>query len=67
LNGLYVVELKDEHGTVHAVVERTVYIAEKNHYRQKIRRRREMMISSTSVRVAARDRCLACRAGPARR
>ncbi|MBP5987459.1 MAG: DUF4442 domain-containing protein [Azonexus sp.] len=35
LERTYVVELKDKHGTVHAVVERTVYIAEKNHYRQK--------------------------------
>lgn len=36
LERTYLVELKDEHGTVHAVVERTVYIAEKNYYRQKV-------------------------------
>ena len=35
LERTYVVELKDKHGIVHAVVERTVYIAEKSHYRQK--------------------------------
>jgi acyl-coenzyme A thioesterase PaaI-like protein len=31
----YVVELKDSRGIVHTVVERTVYIAEKSHYRRK--------------------------------
>lgn len=35
LERTFLVELKDRHGTVHTVVERTVYIAEKNHYRQK--------------------------------
>jgi len=35
LEQTYPVELKDRHGVVHAVVERTVYIAEKNYYRQK--------------------------------
>jgi len=35
LERTYVVELKDRDGIVHAVVERTVYIAEKNHYRQR--------------------------------
>ncbi len=35
LDRTYLVELKDEHGTVHTVVERTVYIADKNYYRQK--------------------------------
>ncbi len=35
LERTYTVELKDAQGTVHTVVERTVYIAEKNHYRQK--------------------------------
>lgn len=36
LDRTYVVELKDKHGVVHSVVERTVYIADKNYYRQKI-------------------------------
>jgi hypothetical protein len=31
----YRVELKDANGTVHTVVERTVYIADKTHYRLK--------------------------------
>jgi len=35
LERTYTVELKDRHGTVHTVVERTVYIAEKTYYRQK--------------------------------
>jgi acyl-coenzyme A thioesterase PaaI-like protein len=35
LDRTYEVELKDENGVVHTVVERTVYIAEKNHYRNK--------------------------------
>lgn len=35
LDRTYTVELKDKHGTVHTVVERTVYIAEKNYYRTK--------------------------------
>jgi hypothetical protein len=35
LERTYLVELKDAHGVVHAVVERTVYIAEKKHYQQK--------------------------------
>ncbi len=35
LERTYLVELKDAHGTVHTVVERTVYIADKTHYRQK--------------------------------
>lgn len=35
LDRTYLVELKDEHGTVHTAVERTVYIADKNYYRQK--------------------------------
>lgn len=36
LEQTFLVELKDAHGVVHAVVERTVYIAEKNFYRQKV-------------------------------
>ncbi|MGE5492907.1 MAG: DUF4442 domain-containing protein [Actinomycetota bacterium] len=36
LDRTYVVELKDKHGVVHSVVERTVYVADKNYYRQKI-------------------------------
>lgn len=36
LDRTYLVELKDKAGVVHTVVERTVYIAEKNHYRRKI-------------------------------
>ena len=32
---VYRVELKDSSGVVHSVVERTVYIARKDHYRQK--------------------------------
>lgn len=36
LERTYVVELKDDQGTVHTVVERTVYIADKNYYRQKV-------------------------------
>ena len=35
LERTYLVELKDSHGVVHAVVERTVYIAEKKYYQQK--------------------------------
>jgi len=35
LERTYTVELKDAHGTVHTVVERTVYIADKNYYRKK--------------------------------
>ncbi len=35
LDRTYRVELKDADGLVHTVVERTVYIADKNHYRQK--------------------------------
>ena len=35
LERTFLVELKDEQGTVHTIVERTVYIAEKNYYRQK--------------------------------
>ena len=35
LDRTFLVELKDEQGVVHTVVERTVYIADKNHYRQK--------------------------------
>lgn len=35
LERTYTVELKDAQGTVHTVVERTVYIAEKNYYRNK--------------------------------
>ena len=31
----YLVELRDSHGTVHTVVERTVYIADKQYYRKK--------------------------------
>ena len=34
LDRTYQVELKDSQGTVHTVVERTVYIADKKHYRQ---------------------------------
>jgi acyl-coenzyme A thioesterase PaaI-like protein len=32
---VYRIELKDDSGIVHSVVERTVYIANKDHYRQK--------------------------------
>ena len=32
---VYRVELKDSDGVVHSVVERTVYIAHKDHYKQK--------------------------------
>lgn len=35
LDWIFKVELKDQYGAVHAAVERTVYIAEKNYYRQK--------------------------------
>jgi acyl-coenzyme A thioesterase PaaI-like protein len=35
LDRTYQVELKDSQGTVHTIVERTVYIADKKHYRQK--------------------------------
>ena len=35
LERTYTVELKDRQGTVHTVVNRTVYIADKNYYRQK--------------------------------
>jgi hypothetical protein len=35
LDRTYQIELKDKHGTVHSVVERTVYIADKHYYRQK--------------------------------
>ncbi|HRZ47747.1 MAG TPA: DUF4442 domain-containing protein [Candidatus Paceibacterota bacterium] len=35
LDRTYLVELKDRHGTVHTIVERTVYIADKRHYRLK--------------------------------
>ena len=35
LERTFLVELKDDQGVVHTVVERTVYIAEKNYYRQK--------------------------------
>lgn len=35
LERTFQVELKDAHGVVHTVVERTVYIAEKNFYRTK--------------------------------
>jgi hypothetical protein len=33
---IYRVELKDRNGVVHSIVERTVYIANKDHYKQKI-------------------------------
>ena len=32
---VYRIELKDESGVVHSIVERTVYIANKDHYKQK--------------------------------
>ncbi len=35
IDRVYRVELKDESGVVHAIVERTVYIANKEHYKQK--------------------------------
>ena len=35
LEQTFLVELKDAHGVAHTVVERTVYIAEKNFYRNK--------------------------------
>ncbi len=37
----YRVELKDRSGIIHSVVERTVYIANKDHYKQKSKERRE--------------------------
>lgn len=37
LDRVYRVELKDKEGVVHSVVERTVYIANKEHYKQKSR------------------------------
>jgi len=36
LERTYTVELKDQHGIVHTEVKRTVYIADKNYYRQKM-------------------------------
>jgi len=33
---IYRVELKDRNGVIHSIVERTVYIANKDHYKQKI-------------------------------
>lgn len=36
LERTFLVELKDDQGTVHTIVERTVYIADKNYYRQKV-------------------------------
>jgi len=36
LERTFLVELKDDQGTVHTIVERTVYIAEKKYYRQKV-------------------------------
>lgn len=35
LDRVYQIELKDRQGVVHAIVERTVYIADKNYYRLK--------------------------------
>lgn len=35
LDRSFTVEIKDRQGVVHAVVERTVYIADKQHYKQK--------------------------------
>jgi acyl-coenzyme A thioesterase PaaI-like protein len=35
LDRTYTVELKDDHGVVHTVVERTVYIAAKHHYQSR--------------------------------
>lgn len=35
LDRTFLVELKDAEGVVHTIVERTVYIAHKSHYRQK--------------------------------
>ena len=35
LDRTFLVELKDEHGVVHTIVERTVYIAHKKYYREK--------------------------------
>jgi acyl-coenzyme A thioesterase PaaI-like protein len=35
LDRTFLVELKDEHGVVHTIVERTVYIAHKKFYREK--------------------------------
>jgi len=32
----FTVELKDRHGVVHTIVERTVYVADKSHYQKKI-------------------------------
>jgi hypothetical protein len=32
----YTVELKDKQGVVYAIVERTVYIADKEHYKSRI-------------------------------
>jgi hypothetical protein len=39
LDRTYQVELKDRDGVVHAIVERTVYVAEKRHYERKIAER----------------------------
>ena len=36
LNPVYTVELKDRDGVVHSIVERTLYVAHKQHYKQKI-------------------------------
>ena len=33
---IYRVELKDRNGVIHSIVERTVYIANKDHYKQKV-------------------------------
>jgi acyl-coenzyme A thioesterase PaaI-like protein len=38
---IYCVELKDSNGVVHSVVERTVYIANKDHYKQKSKGEKE--------------------------
>ncbi|HEX5806240.1 MAG TPA: DUF4442 domain-containing protein [Macromonas sp.] len=35
LERVYSIDIKDRHGTVYATVERTVYISNKTHYRQK--------------------------------
>lgn len=37
LDHTFLVEIKDAQGTVYAVVERTIYIADKQHYRQKLK------------------------------
>ncbi|MDR2188582.1 MAG: DUF4442 domain-containing protein [Azonexus sp.] len=50
LDWTFLVELKDAHSVVHAVVERTVYIAEKNYYSQKRRGERNEATKSEATK-----------------